>query len=203
MVRPSRLKIPLLTLALVLLLTVSARGVWLPWIGEALVRNDGPGKADIAVVLAGDTAGGRILRAAQMVQAGDVPAALVDGPMGAYGNRESDLAIAYIVREGYPKDWFIPLPMNAHSTAEEAVQVATELERRHVASFALVTSEFHTARAGRTFRAVLRQRGDRLAMRVVGTPDDFFRPAAWWQDREGRKATLLEWTKTVAAVFGM
>jgi hypothetical protein len=40
-------------------------------------------------------------------------------------------------------------------------------------------------------------------MRVVGTPDDFFQPAAWWQDREGRKITLLEWTKTLAAVFGM
>lgn len=203
MVRPFRVLTPILTLLLVLLAATLARAIWLPWIGEALVRNDGPGKADIAVVLAGDTAGGRIETAAQMVQAGYVPAAIIDGPMGPYRNRECDLAIAYIVREGYPKDWFVPLPMTAHSTAEEAAHVAAELERRHVASFALITSEFHTARAGRTFRAVLRQRGDRLAMRVVGTKDDFFQPAAWWQDREGRKITLLEWTKTVAAVFGM
>jgi uncharacterized SAM-binding protein YcdF (DUF218 family) len=202
-VRPFRLLTPLLALLLVLLAAILARGIWLPWIGEALVRNDGPGRADIAVVLAGDTAGGRIERAAQMVQAGYVPAALVDGPMAAYGNRESDLAIAFIVRQGYPKDWFIPLPMTAHSTAEEAVHVAAELERRHVASFALITSEFHSARAARTFGTVLRRRGDRLAMRVIGTRDDFFRPAAWWQDREGRKATLLEWTKTVAAALGM
>ncbi len=203
MVRPFRFFTPIIALLLVLTATVLARGIWLPWIGEALVRNDGPGKADIAVVLAGDTSGGRIERAARMIQAGDVPAAIVDGPMAAFGNRECDLAIAFIVREGYPKDWFIPLPMAAHSTAEEAVHVAAELERRHVASFALITSEFHTARAGRTFRSVLRRRGDRLAMRVIGTPDDFFQPAEWWRDREGRKATLLEWTKTVAAVFGM
>ncbi len=203
MLRPLRFVQILIVCFLLVVVAVLSRHVWLPWVGEALVQEDGPAKADVAVVLAGDTAGNRIETAAKLVQSGYVPSVLVDGPVAPYGNRESDLAIAYIVRQGYPKEWFVPLPMDAHSTLEEARVVATELERRHTASFLLVTSNFHTGRAGRIFRSVLRKRGDRIAMRVVGAPDEFFSPATWWRNREARKITLLEWTKTVAAVIGL
>jgi uncharacterized SAM-binding protein YcdF (DUF218 family) len=199
-VRPSRLFVFTILLFAVVVL---ARPVWLPWIGEALVRNDGPGKADIVVVLAGDYAGGRIEQAAKLVKEGYAPAVLVDGPLGPYQLQECDLAIHYIVSQGYPADWFIPLPMQTHSTEEESLVTVRELERRRVGSFLLVTSEFHSARAARVFRHTLKKRGDHVALRVVASRDDFFQPDAWWRQREGRKATLLEWTKTVAGAIGL
>ena len=79
-----------------------AHALWLPWLGYLLIHDDGPAKADMAVVLAGDFYGHRIEKAAELVRAGYVPAALVSGPAGMYGNYESDLAIPYIVRKGYP-----------------------------------------------------------------------------------------------------
>lgn len=203
MATSSRSLKPLLIAFFLVLLTVLARGLWLPWLGQALVQSEQPAKADLAVVLAGDFTGHRIEEAAGLVQAAYVPAVLVDGSGLTYGTRESDLAIAFIVREGYPEKWFIPLPMSVHSTREEAATAIAELERRHIASFLLITSNFHTARAARIFRDVLRKRGDRLTMRVVAAPDEFFQPASWWRNREARKTVLLEWSKTIAEVFGL
>jgi len=201
--RPA-LSLRFILLALFLILAaVLMRGFWLPWIGEALVLDEGAAKADIAVVLAGDAYGHRIEKAAELVRAGYVPAALIDGPGGSYGNYECDLAIAFIAREGYPREWFIPLPMTAHSTEEEAAVSVGELERRHVRSFLLVTSTYHSARAARIFRSLLRQRGDNTTLRSVATQDEFFRPHTWWRDREARKIVFLEWAKTIAHIFGV
>jgi uncharacterized SAM-binding protein YcdF (DUF218 family) len=202
-VRPLRwLKLILITLCLVLL-GVLARPLWLSWLGEALVHDDGSGKADIAVVLAGDSYGHRMERAAQLVRAGYVPAILVDGPPGFYGVHECDLAIPFIVREGYPQEWFIPYPITALSTQEEAVQVLAELDRRHIRRFLLVTSTYHSARAARIFRAMLRQRSGSPDMRVVAAADEFFQPESWWHNRQSRKIAFTEWSKTIAEVFGL
>src|SRR6185503_298684 len=86
----------LLVLALIAFLT---RSLWLPSIGYALIRNDGPAKADIAVVLAGDFWGHRVEKAAQLVKQGYVPQALVSGPPGAYGHNEADMAVEFIVHK--------------------------------------------------------------------------------------------------------
>ena len=204
MVRPLRaFFLACAVLGVLALVALATRHTWMPWLGEALVRNDGPAKADIAVVLAGDTNGHRIELAADLVKKGYVPEVLVDGPMGPYGNRESDLAIAFITKEGYPARWFLPLPMDAHSTTEEAAVVVPELERRRINSFLLITSDYHTARAWRTFHKLLQQHNDRLLMRVIPAGDDWFKPDSWWQTREGRKIALLEWTKTIASMVGL
>ncbi len=203
MLRPLRVVVLACALLGMALLMVVLRHVWLPWIGEALVKDEGPAKAGIAVVLAGDSYGHRIELAAQLVKSGYVPAVLVDGPQGPYGTQESDLAIRFITGEGYPAGWFIALPMGAHSTMEEALVVVPELERRHIRNFLLITSDYHSGRAARTFRKVLDRRKDDIAMRVVTSRDEYFHPASWWRDREGRKTTVLEWAKTVASALGL
>jgi len=189
-------------LLLVLLVIFLSRGFWLRTLGNVLVRNDGPSKADIAVLLAGDPWGHRIEKAAELVRQGYVPAVLVDGPPGFYGMHESDAAIAYIVRRGYPQQWFINFPMKARSTEEEAETVVPELRRRNVRSYLLVTSNFHTARAGRTFRAVQRALRYNAEMRVVASSDEDFSPNDWWHTRQGKKAAFIEWCKTLAAAAG-
>ncbi len=178
----------------------ATRAWWLSRLGYALIRDDGPARADIAVVLAGDSWGYRIAKGAELVKAGYVPAVLVSGPP-MYATHECDLAIDMMVRQGYPAAWFIPFPNNSLSTREEAAMVLPELERRGIRSFLLVTSSYHTARAGRAYRALERRAGG-PPFRVVAAPDKYFRPGSWWRVREAQKITLFEWTKTVAEALG-
>jgi uncharacterized SAM-binding protein YcdF (DUF218 family) len=178
------------------------RGFWLPVLGAGLIHDDGPAKADIAVVLGGDYWGHRILRAAELAKQGYVPAVLVSGPPGFYGINEADAAIQFAVSKGYPRQWFIPLYHHALSTREESCVLLAELRRRNLRSFLLVTSDYHTGRARRIFLSMERASGGGPEIRTVAAPDEFFRPAAWWQSREGQKMVLLEWMKTVATAAG-
>lgn len=199
----SRRRIPLLFIVLALVLAaVLSHPLWFPWIGHALIRDEGPGKAEIAVVLAGDDSGHRIEKGAELVRAGYVPSVLVSGP-SYYGVHECDLAIAFATRKGYPANWFIPLPNSDLSTKQEAWSVLQELRRRSIHSFLLVTSDYHTARAARIYRAVERSMGGGPDMRVVAAPDQYFHESSWWRSREGQKTVFFEWSKTLATAVGM
>jgi uncharacterized SAM-binding protein YcdF (DUF218 family) len=192
-----------LSLAALALAVFLTRSLWLPGIAYPLIRDDGPAKADIAVVLAGDFFGHRLEKAAQLVKQGYVPAVLVSGPPGIYGRNESDLAIEFIEREGYPPQWFIPFPDLARSTKDEAGFVLQELRRRNIHSFLLVTSDFHSARAARIFLAAERAMGYQPQFRAVTAPDEYFRADSWWRDREAEKTVFFEWSKTIATALEM
>jgi hypothetical protein len=155
------------------------------------------------VVLAGDYWGNRIVKGGELVREGYVPAALISGPIGAYGHHECDLAIDFAVHHGYPGSYFVPFPDDARSTQEEARDILPELRRRHVHRMLLVTSDYHTARAYRTFAKVARQMGFPLDIRAIATPDVEFHPDSWWKSRQGQKITFMEWSKTVAAALGL
>jgi uncharacterized SAM-binding protein YcdF (DUF218 family) len=195
-----KLAIAVAVLAAVLFFT---RTLWLAGLGSGLVYDQGPAKADIAVVLAGDYYGHRIEKGAEMVRQGYVPAVLVSGPEGFYGFRECDMAIQFAVKKGYPAAWFIPLPVDALSSREEAIAIFAELRRRNVHSFLLVTSNFHTARAARIYRSFERGMADAPTFRTVAAPDDYFQPDSWWRNRQGSKIFFYEWTKTVAEALGI
>lgn len=180
-----------------------ARAWWLAGLGYALIHEDGPAKADIAVVLAGDPSGNRIVRAGELVRQGYVPAALISGPSGAYGMDESDLAIPFAVRHGFPEQYFIAFPNHSLSTRDEAADVLAELRRRNVKSFLLVTSDYHTARARRLYLAAERQMGGGPQIRTVAAPDEYFHANSWWRSRQGQKVAFMEWSKTLATVVGL
>ena len=192
----------LLIPAALIFLVFFTRPWWLAGLGWALVHDDGPAKADIAVVLAGDSYGHRVLKGGELVREGYVPAVLVSGPAGAYGLYESELAIPFAVRNGFPADWFIAFPNKSLSTREEAADILKELRRRNVKSFLLVTSNYHSARARRIFLATARTSGGGPEMRTVIASDEFFQANSWWLTRQGQKIAFIEWSKTVATVFG-
>ena len=203
MVRRSRFCLgALLFLLIVVTVVFAARSIWLPRLTDPLIRDDGPAKADVAVVLAGDLNGFRVIKAAGLVRDGYVPFALVSGP-SLFDSHESDLAISYAVRMGFPAEWFVSLPHAALSTQEEARVILPELRRRNVHRFLLVTSDYHTARAGRVFRAAERASGGGPEMRVVASSDLYFRRESWWRNRESRKMVFMEWMKTVTGALGM
>jgi uncharacterized SAM-binding protein YcdF (DUF218 family) len=168
-------------------------------LGSYLVHQDLPKQADLALVLAGDATGNRIIRAAELVRQGYVPKVVVSGPSGQYGLYECDLAIPFAVRAGYPESYFIHFEHDAHSTQEEAANAVAELKRLGTRHVLLVTSDYHTRRAGRILRAAAPD----VEFTVVAAPDLYFSAGGWWHNREGRKTFLVEWEKTVANWFGM
>jgi uncharacterized SAM-binding protein YcdF (DUF218 family) len=175
------------------------RGAWLPLPARFLVRAEAPERAEVAVVLAGDFYGNRILSAADLARGGYVKKVLVSGPSGAYGRYESELAIEFAVRQGYRAEDFIPMPNLGRSTREEARLVLDELHRMGVHEFLVVTSNYHTRRAGAIYRSLARD----VRFRVVAAPDEYFHPEDWWKSREGRKQFCFEWMKTIAEWVGL
>ncbi len=74
-----------LVLAVAIILGFIFHNAILAGLGSYLVKADPPEKADIALVLAGDGEGNRILKAAQLARQGYVSKILVSGPSGMYG----------------------------------------------------------------------------------------------------------------------
>ncbi len=167
--------------------------------GSYLVDQQPPISAEMIAVLGGDLRGNRIVTAASLARRGYAPRVLVSGAGSLYGQHESDLAVAYAVRQGFDEKLFVKLKYPAQSTRDEARAVVRELRRLHVKTFLLVTSNFHTRRA----ESVFHEEGPELKFHVIAAPDLYFTPQGWWKNREGEKTFVNEWTKTVANWFGV
>lgn len=155
--------------------------------------------ADMIVVLAGDYSGNRILMAGDLVRRGFASKALVSGPSGAYGMHETDLAIPFAIHHGYPASYFVAFPNDDRSTRDEATDVLAALRKWNVHRIDIVTSNYHTRRAGNIYRS----QAHGIEIHMVAATDEYFTPDGWWKNREGRKTFLLECMKTVATWLGM
>ena len=180
-----------------------AREPMLRAIGGYLIQSDGPERADVALVLAGDAVGQRILRGAELKEQGFVPVVWVSGPAGMYGHTEDELAIEFAVKKGKPREWFQAAPNEATSTADEARLLLPRLRDAGVKRLLLVTSTYHTRRAGKIFRATAARIAPEISIRTVAATDRDYPPDRWWQLRQGRKVFFFEGAKTVTEWFGL
>jgi uncharacterized SAM-binding protein YcdF (DUF218 family) len=151
------------------------------------------------LVLAGDFDGNRILAAAQLVRRGYVSKVLVSGPGGLYGHHECDLAIPFAVNAGYPESYFLHFENEARSTQEEARAALARLRQLGAHKVLLVTSDYHTRRAGKIFRSA----APNLQFVVVAAPSKDFTAGSWWHSRNGEKIAFMEWVKTLTEPFGI
>ena len=193
-----------LVLTLLIVLAIAVLGYatgdrWLPWLGEGLIAYEAPQKAELIVVLGGDTRGGRIMAASRLIHEGWAPQALISGAGYVYGYHESDLEVDYAVRHGERADEFVKIPFPAVSTRDEARAVIGELRRMHIHKYLVVTSNYHTRRAARTFR----REGPDLEPHVVSAGDANFSEHDWWRHRESSKMLLDEYMKNIANVIGL
>lgn len=200
MTLPKRLAVVAACLLAVCVILVLTSERWLSAIGYRLMRDEAPVKADAILVLAGDFRGHRILKACELLKQGFAPLLLVSGPMDFYGTNEADLAIRFAQERGCPVEKAEPFRMRALSTFEEAIRFQPELERRGFRNILIVTSNFHTARAGRIFEQRL---NGRVQVRMVAAPDPYFGPGNWWHSREGQKVMFYEYSKAIAAAIGL
>jgi len=142
-----------------------------------------------------------MLTAGELVRTGYAPVALVSGPaLLTFGHNEADLAIAYAAKQGYAAEMFQPLYTQSFSTRDEARYFHEEIRKRTIRKVIVVTSNYHTRRAGRNFRRAL---GKEIEVVMVAAPHRVFRPGTWWRDREASKVFLQEWAKTVADWAGL
>lgn len=167
--------------------------------GSYLVNASEPVKADAIFVFAGDGMGNRITKAAELVEQGYAPVAIVSGPRAYYGVYECDLAIPYAVHKGYPESYFEHFEHYANSTEEEADLAAPIIREHGIHRLLLVTSDFHTRRAMKQMQRALPD----VELTMVAAPDNSFSADGWWKSRQGQKTFLYEWLKTIATWFGI
>lgn len=173
--------------------------VFLYPMGAYLVREDGPAKCDCMFVLAGDSYGKRILKAAELYRLGMAPKVFISGPEGNYGMTEDELAIPFAKKNGAGDVPFIGMPNHGKSTISEALEVYPKLREAGCGSVLLVTSDFHTRRAGN----ITRRAWPRITVRVAASPTPEYSVDDWWKDRTKQKTFFFEWTKTVADWIGL
>ena len=167
-------------------------------LGRRLVVEDPIAQADAAVLLAGDSAGERLHAAAKLWRDRVVPRIYVSGPPGIYGINEADAAIQFALRAGYPAEAFIAAKNTGRSTVEEADQLLPMLRAQPGRRLAIVTSNYHTPRAARVWRA----KAPEFDIRIVAAPCASYQADAWWTTREGQKIFLVEGVKTIASWSG-
>jgi uncharacterized SAM-binding protein YcdF (DUF218 family) len=169
-------------------------GFWAPAPAKFLIRTDPLDSADLIVVLAGDGSGRRVEEGLRLLEAGLAPRMLVNGSYSLYEARECDLGRAYAIARGGDPESIEASCMDAGSTLEESRLLDQKLRSRHVQHAIIVTSDFHTRRAGRIFRGATS--GDvRYSFAASSTPD--FDPGSWWRSRAGREIVVIEWIKSI------
>ena len=146
------------------------------------------------MVLAGDSRGNRILKAAELARQGYAPVVLVDNGNTEYGRTESSIARDFAVQNGYSPNLFITANWLCYSTVEEAGFSIAALRKMGAHKIIVVTTLWHTARAGRIFRRMAPD----LTFYMVGSDDPDWHDGNWWKGREGKKTFFLEGVKTIA-----
>ncbi len=190
---------------MLIVLLVLAAGAWLfsapllRGVGSLFIKDGPPQQADAIVVLAGDRKGNRILKGADLARAGFAPIVIADDGSDDYGTTESELAINFAVQHGYSPNLFLKTQWNVYSTIAEAHKVIPLLRSRGVRKAIVVTTNWHTGRAGRIFR----RNAPEITFYMVGADDPDWHNGNWWIDREGRKTFFMEGVKTVADFLGI
>lgn len=125
--------------------------------GVPLVREDKLAKADAIVVIGGDHKPERVQRAVELYQQGYAPVVIISaGTLVTEGRErlaEAEVMWQQAVALGLP-DTAIILEAQSQSTFQNAYFTMTLLQEWGLNSVILVTSLFHSRRAGRIFQDV-------------------------------------------------
>ena len=174
--------IALLAAALVLSLTS----------GSFLVINN-PERADVIVVLAGET-NWRPARGLQLLRQGYAPKMLLDVPAAGIVYDRSMLNIAQKYVQNLPDGQAVSIcPIAGLSTKTEARDVIGCLKNFGAHRILVVTSDYHTRRARGIFQHEVR--GSEISVAAAFDSENFGVP--WWHHRQWAKINFDEWLRLV------
>lgn len=181
--------------ALVLVASVFLFQPLLNSLGSALVRADDLEKCDAIVVLAGDYRGERMQTGIELWKRGFGTSLVFWGGQAYWRFSYSDLYIEQLEAAGVPRESAVwsEKELSERSTVGEAREILRLLRERGFRSMILVTSPFHTRRAGWVFDREVGKHGIRVLVHPSG--DSVVRLQGWWNDRESAKMIILEYQK--------
>jgi hypothetical protein len=160
--------------------------------GRVLVVDD-PERADVIVVLAGET-DHRPERALDLLDQGYARRVVLDVPAAAmiYEFTQLELAEKYV--QSLPQAASVEIcPIAGLSTRDEAHDAEKCLAREPGDRVLVVTSDFHTRRARSVFRHEVRGK----TFYVAAARDDAQFGARWWTHRQWAKTCVDEWMRLV------
>ncbi len=177
------------------------------WGGYLLESNEPlPSHADAAVVLEGSlqSASVRLAGAMHLLQQGVSDRVLLPIPPASYWG----VPVAPMARQFLATNYgsslagrvdFCEVSGSVESTLDEAYAIGECIQAHSWTSVVVVTSNFHTRRAGIIWRKVMKSEDPRLQIWVRGTDDPNFQAQLWWHKRLWAKTWLMEFTKLIWA----
>ena len=161
-------------------------------LGSHLVRADDAAGADAIVVLGGDVYK-RAPHAASLYHQGLAPVVLAVGGTEDQGPlAEARKTARVLLRDGVPEAAVIVVGQAEPSTVDEARAVARVASAQAWRRVAVVTSPYHTWRAGHILEAEL---PPEVAVAMVPSPLDPFHAETWWRDARDRRLVRNEYGK--------
>ncbi len=180
----------------------------LRWGGDLLIASDPePGHVDAAIVLQGSITAEkvRIAGAINLLQRGFADRALLSVPKESYwGQSIPPVARSYLERN-YGSALagrvdFCETSGDVNSTAQEAQALNSCIRERHWQSIMIVTSNYHTRRAGILWRRMTSQ-DPKTHIWIEGVTDPEFQQP-WWRHRQSAKVWVMEAAKLVWVALG-
>ncbi|MEZ0396558.1 MAG: YdcF family protein [Anaerolineales bacterium] len=193
--RPARRRLAAWLTAALLLLTAcllvyALRAPLLTGIGRYLIREDELHPADILFLLNGDY-NTRPFYAAELYARGLAPRLVIARAEPSPAERlgllpnETDISVAILERQGVPPQAItvLEIPGGVTSTYDEAVVLRAYVEANAIRRVILVTSAFHTRRAGWIVRQELA--GLNVTVELVAARSPDYDETNWWQSEAG------------------
>jgi uncharacterized SAM-binding protein YcdF (DUF218 family) len=195
--RLGRLIVVVLVLTLVLYL---ASPYLLTAIGRYLITEQPLAKADLILVLAGDSLL-RVPEAARLYREGYAPKILLTNEpmqkgaedllrMGIRIPDNQETALKILEALHVPQGTVLTIQERADSTRAEMQAVARFVKSHPAQRLIIVTSKSHTTRAYKIFFNGL---GPGIHVMMHPVPNDPFDPTRWWRDRRDAKEVLHEY----------
>ncbi len=190
--------------AITALLIISVMSLLRPagrMLGHALVRQDDPSAqpVDAIVVLGGDVYK-RAPYAADLYHQGVGPLVVAVGGTADQGElAEARKTTKVLLDADVPEGAIVALGVDEPSTVDEADATAQLAAVRGWHHLVIVTSPYHTQRAGRMFEDALH---DDVTVSMLPSPLDPFDPDAWWQDERQRRQLRNEYGKLIVWWLG-
>jgi uncharacterized SAM-binding protein YcdF (DUF218 family) len=200
---------PFRTLGWLLAVSVAIVLGLLRWGGGLLIASDpAPKHVDAAIVLQGSVVAekARIAGAVGLLQRGLADRIVLSVPRESYwGQSVPPLAHAFI-EKNYGSDAaarveFCETGAEVNSTFQEAQALMPCIEDHHWQAIAIVTSDYHTRRAGILWRRTAKERDSGVHLWIEGVVDPEFQQP-WWRHRQSGKIWIMESWKLVWSMLG-
>ena len=174
-------------------------GVWL------LISSDPlPPHAAAAVVLQGSIAGenARVAGAVRLLQTGIADRIVLSIPHESFWGQSPERAARQYIEKTYGNEIatrleFCETGPEVNSTEDEAKAVSPCLRRQGWSTIVVVTSDYHTRRAGMIWRHVMKKEYPSARLWIHGIDDPEFDARNWWEQRIYAKTAFLESTKLI------